>query len=95
MAPPLGLIDNSRCGPIAWDIMEIQVNGESREVPDKTTLTALLHTLNIVMDRVAVEVNLEILEPQEFHKRELRHGDQVEILSFIGGGGERDGGLED
>lgn len=74
--------------------MEIQVNGESRDVPDKTTLTALLHALNIGMDRVAVEVNLEIVEPQEFDKRELQYGDRVEILSFIGGGVERGGGLE-
>ena len=66
--------------------MTIQVNGESRGVGDGQTVTALLHELEIRADRVAVELNLEILDRKEYETRGLREGDRVEILSFIGGG---------
>jgi sulfur carrier protein len=66
----------------------IQVNGESRGVGDGQTVAALLHELDIQADRVAVELNLEILDRNDFETRGLREGDRLEILSFIGGGGE-------
>lgn len=68
--------------------MTIQVNGESRGVSDGQTVAALLHELDIRVDRVAVELNLEILDRSDFDTRGLREGDRVEILSFIGGGAE-------
>ncbi len=68
--------------------MTIQVNGESRGVGDGQTVAALLHELDIRADRVAVELNLEILDRNDFGTRGLREGDRLEILSFIGGGAE-------
>ena len=47
-----------------------------------------LHELDIRADRVAVELNLEILDRNDFETRGLREGDRLEILSFIGGGAE-------
>lgn len=64
----------------------IQVNGESRGVGDGQTVAALLQELNVRADRVAVELNLEILNRNDFETRGLSDGDRVEILSFIGGG---------
>ena len=46
----------------------------------------LLRELAIKTERVAVELNLEILDRKEFDHRSLKQGDRVEILSFIGGG---------
>lgn len=66
--------------------MIIHVNGESRRIGDGETVAALLHELEIRADRVAVELNLEILDRKDFETRGLREGDRVEILSFIGGG---------
>jgi thiamine biosynthesis protein ThiS len=66
--------------------MNIHVNGESRGIHDGLTIAALLRELDIRTERVAVEVNLEILDKKEFEIRSLRDGDRVEILSFIGGG---------
>lgn len=66
--------------------MIIHVNGESRGIGDGLTVAALLHELEIRADRVAVELNLEILDRKDFETRGLREGDRVEILSFIGGG---------
>lgn len=68
--------------------MTIQVNGESRGVGEGQTVAALLHELDIRADRVAVELNLEILDRNDFETRGLREGDRLEILSFIGGGAE-------
>jgi thiamine biosynthesis protein ThiS len=69
-------------------VVTIQVNGESRGVGDGQTVASLLRELDIRGDRVAVELNLEILDRNDFDIRGLREGDRVEILSFIGGGAE-------
>lgn len=66
--------------------MKIQVNGEGRTATAGVTVAELLRELNIQSDRVAVEVNTEILNRQEFERRGLCEGDRVEIISFIGGG---------
>jgi sulfur carrier protein len=50
------------------------------------TVADLLDALDIKPDRVAVELNLEILDRREFSRRALHPGDRIEILSFIGGG---------
>ena len=68
--------------------MTIQVNGESRGIGDGHTVATLLRELDIRAERVAVELNLEILDRKDFETRGLREGDRVEILSFIGGGAE-------
>ena len=66
----------------------IQVNGEPREISGAITVASLLRELNIKSDRVAVELNLEIMERQAFETRYLQEGDRLEILSFIGGGAD-------
>jgi thiamine biosynthesis protein ThiS len=68
------------------EYIEIRVNGEVRQVNSGQTVADLLRELAIRPDRVAVELNLEIVDRQEFERRGLRHGDRVEIISFIGGG---------
>ncbi len=68
------------------DAIQIQVNGEERGCRADTTVGDLLRELAIKTERVAVELNLEILDRKEFDHRSLKSGDRVEILSFIGGG---------
>lgn len=67
--------------------MHIQLNGERRMVVCGATITALLHDLQIRHDRIAVEVNQEIVDRREFDRLTLQEGDRVEVISFIGGGG--------
>jgi sulfur carrier protein len=64
----------------------IQLNGEQRGVKGGMTVAGLLRELDIKPDRVAVELNLEIVDRQAFETRRLQEGDRLEILSFIGGG---------
>ncbi|MBI3355816.1 MAG: sulfur carrier protein ThiS [Nitrospirae bacterium] len=68
--------------------MQIQVNGEARSWRSGATVADLLRDLEIKTERVAVELNLEILDRAAFALRPLKDGDRVEILSFIGGGSE-------
>ncbi|MBI4402052.1 MAG: sulfur carrier protein ThiS [Nitrospirae bacterium] len=68
--------------------IRLQVNGEGRTASAGFTIADLLHELEIRPDRVAVEVNLEIVDQQEFERRGLCEGDRIEIISFIGGGTE-------
>jgi thiamine biosynthesis protein ThiS len=66
--------------------IQIQVNGEQRNCGADVTVGDLLRELVIKTERVAVELNLEILDRKDFDHRSLKQGDRVEILSFIGGG---------
>lgn len=70
------------------DTIQIQVNGETRSWRSGATVADLLQDLEIKTERVAVELNLEILERAAFAQRPLKEGDRIEILSFIGGGSE-------
>lgn len=68
------------------EAMQIQVNGERREWRAGATIGDLLRELDLKTERVAVELNLEILDRKDFDRQDLKEGDRVEILSFIGGG---------
>ncbi|MDP1768164.1 MAG: sulfur carrier protein ThiS [Nitrospirota bacterium] len=72
------------------EAIQIHVNGDPRDVRAGATVGDLLRELAIKTERVAVEVNLEILDRKEFDQRSLKQGDRVEILSFIGGGAPLD-----
>ena len=66
--------------------VQIHVNGESKAWRSGATVADLLRDLDIKTERVAVELNLEILDRAALAQRSLKDGDRVEILSFIGGG---------
>lgn len=66
--------------------MRITVNGEDRDVQDGATVAQILTDLNIRGERVAVEVNLDIIRREQRDERVLSTGDRVEIVSFVGGG---------
>jgi thiamine biosynthesis protein ThiS len=66
--------------------MHVRVNGEEWALAAGVTVAGLLTELDIRPDRVAVELNLNILDRSEFDRQRLQEGDRVEIISFIGGG---------
>lgn len=66
--------------------MRIVVNGEPREVAAGISVAQLLTELGVKGERVAVEVNLDVVRREARDGRALAEGDQVEIVSFVGGG---------
>ncbi len=66
--------------------MLIRLNGEEREVPEGTTLEGLVELLGLAPERLAVEHNLRVARRADWRGTELREGDKVEIVHFVGGG---------
>jgi thiazole synthase len=66
--------------------VKILLNGDPYELASPRTVTALLSDLDIDPRRVAVEHNLTVLKRTAFETTEVREGDQVEIVNFVGGG---------
>jgi thiamine biosynthesis protein ThiS len=65
--------------------MIIHVNGEQREVAEGTTVRALIQQARLSPDKVAVELNRRLLRGDRYDTT-LKAGDQVEIVTFVGGG---------
>ena len=66
--------------------MQIQVNGERRELRDESRLSDLFKELSLAPERVAVEVNHQVVRRNEWLNTILKEGDRVEIVHFVGGG---------
>jgi thiamine biosynthesis protein ThiS len=64
----------------------ITLNGDSVELAEHLTIATLLAHLEIDPRRVAVEHNAVVLKRGLFETTEVRDGDQVEIVNFVGGG---------
>jgi thiamine biosynthesis protein ThiS len=65
---------------------KIYLNGETREVPDGTNLERLLAIFSMPSQRVAVEMNKTVVTRQRWDATEVREGDRIEIIHFVGGG---------
>ncbi len=67
-------------------MVRITLNGEPHEVDDGTTVAALLGTLGLNPELLAVERNRDIVPKGAYADTLLREGDEVEVVSFVGGG---------
>jgi thiamine biosynthesis protein ThiS len=66
--------------------MLLHINGEQRDFPDGLTVAGLVTQLGIKPDRVAVELNLEIVPRTNWDATSLKNGDKLEVVHFVGGG---------
>jgi thiamine biosynthesis protein ThiS len=66
--------------------MQIRVNGEPQEIPENATVSDLLLGLQIRAERVAVERNRLVVRRGTYAETRLAQGDEIEILTFVGGG---------
>lgn len=66
--------------------MRILLNGDFMEVVGGCTVDALLLQLRISRERVAVELNADIVPKVDYEKQLLSDGDKIEIVHFVGGG---------
>ena len=68
------------------NVAKIQLNGDPHEIIRGSNLTKLLNQLKIKKNKVAIEVNGEIIEKSKYSNLILGKEDKVEIVHFIGGG---------
>ena len=66
--------------------IKIKVNGEIKIVKENTKLSNLVKILKIPVKKVAIELNQEIMDKKKLNKIDLKKGDKIEIVHFIGGG---------
>jgi thiamine biosynthesis protein ThiS len=66
--------------------MKIRVNGEEREIADGLNVARLLEELQIRPGRVVVELNRSIVSRETHASTQLKEGDTLEIVHFVGGG---------
>lgn len=62
------------------------INGESMNFEDGVTVCEMLERLGLDSQKVVVEVDLEIINKDEFSTKKLRAESKVEIIRFVGGG---------
>ena len=66
--------------------MQIQVNGEQREVEAKVSIAQLLEQMQLDPRYLAVERNLELVPRGQHVETLLAEGDRLEVVTLVGGG---------
>jgi len=66
--------------------IKIKVNGKITTIVDKTTLAELINSLKIPLEKVAIELNKEIIDKKKIKDLKIKNNDVIEIVHFIGGG---------
>lgn len=66
--------------------MKIHINGKERDFASPLSLSALIDQLGMKHDRVAVELNRNIVQRDKWPETDLAEGDRLEIVHFVGGG---------
>lgn len=66
--------------------MELLINGKTEHFPDNINASQLIEHLGLANERLAMEVNSEIVPRSTFDNHCFKPGDQIEIVRAIGGG---------
>ena len=69
--------------------MKVIINGDDHQLDGPITLSGLVERLGMKADRVAVELNLEIVPRSRWIETQMADGDRLEIVHFVGGGSPR------
>ncbi len=72
-------------GENAAEGIRIQLNGEDFRLAPPATLATLI-AVRQPRPPFAVEVNKQLVRRPNYEKTDLREGDQVEIVTLVGGG---------
>ncbi len=67
-------------------VMNLLINGEEQSFAESLSLAQLVEQLGMKGDRVAVELNREIVPRSQWTETFLKDGDHLEIVHFVGGG---------
>ncbi len=76
-----------RCYSLVHQPMRLFINGEEREfAADGLTVAGLVEHMGMKSDRVAIELNRDIVARERWSATPLSEGDRLEIVHFVGGG---------
>ena len=67
-------------------MIEAKINGNPTDLAEKTTIQGYLQAHNYKIERVAIELNGQILPKSAYYSQKIKNGDTLEIVSFVGGG---------
>ena len=70
--------------------MKLRVNGEVREVVDNLSLNELVTQLDLTPERIAIELNQNVVRRTDWPSTALKENDRVEIVHFVGGGSRQE-----
>jgi thiamine biosynthesis protein ThiS len=66
--------------------MEVFINGEQRKIDKQLSLFELLHELDLPTERIAIELNKEVIRRKDWQNVNINDADKIEIVHFVGGG---------
>ena len=66
--------------------IKITVNGRQIQVISKFSLKSLITKLKMPLNKIAIELNKKIIDKKRISNIQLKKGDKIEIVHFIGGG---------
>ena len=66
--------------------IKIKINGKIKSINQDSDLYVVLKNLKIPLNKVAIELNEEIIDKKKINKIKLNKNDKIEIVHFIGGG---------
>src|SRR5438445_12900831 len=70
--------------------IEIRLNGEKQQIPSPLSIVQLLEHFDLPKDRIAVERNRTIVPKLQWESVSVGHGDELEVVHFVGGGSDED-----
>ena len=66
--------------------IKIKINGKIKSINQYSNVSQVLKNLKIPLNKVAIELNVEIIDKKKINKIKLNKNDKIEIVHFIGGG---------
>ena len=66
--------------------IKIKLNGKLVLIPKNSSLKNLASKFKIPLNKVAIELNMEIIDKKKLNKIIVKSADKIEIVQFIGGG---------
>ena len=67
-------------------MMKVFINGETKEIERQLNLQELLRYFDLPSERIAVELNREVVRKKDWETIEIKDADKIEIVHFVGGG---------
>jgi len=66
--------------------MKVFINGETKEIAGETNLSDLLEQFSLPSERIAVELNKQVVRKKDWETIKIGDADRIEVIHFVGGG---------